>query len=141
MRHYPQLAAPLRPLRWSLLICSAFTLGIWMIPRLLDLAAGSFLADLVKATTLTFAGGLPLKLGWINAGPVLRGLIHIEVMASLVRLGWIYAESPARLCTSYGLADQYWLGASLITVGGGYAVITAWRALNGPASLSGFAPR
>lgn len=138
---YPQLIATLRPFRWALLLCTIFTLGIWMIPRLLDSAAESLLVDLVKASTLTIAGGLSLNFGWRNTGPVVRGLIHIEAMASLVRLGWVYAESPARLCTSYGLDDQYVLGYALLLVGGLYAFSMAWRALNGPASSLSFTAR
>ncbi len=137
----PRMTAALRPFRWALLFGAISTLGIWMIPRLLDLAAESFFVDLVKAVTLTLTGGLSLNLGWRNTGPVARGLIHIEAMASLIRLGWIYAESPARLCTRYGLNDQYWLGNALLVAGGLYAATMAWRALSGTSSTSSFAPR
>lgn len=138
---HPQMMTALLPFRWALLLCAIFTLGIWMIPRLLDLAAENFFVDLIKATTLTITGGLSLNLGWRNTGPVVRGLIHIEAMASLLRLGWVYAESPARLCTSYGLNDQYWLGNALLIAGGLYAATMSWRALNGPAPSLSFTPR
>jgi hypothetical protein len=131
---HPHWMKRLHPFRWALLLCAMFALGLWMVPRLLDLAVENFAVDIIKAVTLTFGAGLALRLGWRNTGPVVRGLLHVEAMASLLRLGWVYAESPARLCTTYGLKDQYWLGNVLILAGALYAVTMAWRALNGVAT-------
>ncbi|MBX3604825.1 MAG: hypothetical protein KF788_06125 [Piscinibacter sp.] len=119
----------LSPLRWALLVVAAATLGVWMIPRLLDLAVASAGVDLAKALTLALAGGLPLRLAWAGLGPVARGIVHVEALASLWRLAWIYLDSPARLCSQYGLADQQRLGRLLLQAGALYALWLAWRAL------------
>jgi hypothetical protein len=130
---WPSLLGQLRRYRWALLVSSLITIGIWMIPRLLDRAAESMWMDAAKALSLTVTG-VALYWGWKNTGPVVRGLVHVEAMASLLRLGWIYLESPSRLCTSYGLLDQYRLGNALLIAGGCYAAWMARQALLGPAN-------
>jgi hypothetical protein len=127
----PALLGALQPYRWALLVSAFTTMGLWMIPRLLDMATESLPVDVIKALTLSLAGGTALCWGWRNTGPVIHGLIHVEALASLLRLGWIYLESPTRLCTSYGLSDQYWLGNALLILGGCYAAWMAWQALLG----------
>lgn len=131
VRH-PRVVEALRPLRWGMLITAMFSLGIWMIPRLMDLAAEQLWVDVIKALSLSLTGGLFLHLAWRHTGAVLRGLIHVEAIATLLRLGWIYAESPARLCNRYGLNDQASLGTALLWIGALYATTMAWRALHGP---------
>jgi hypothetical protein len=131
LTRWPQALHKLKPFRWALLVSAGSTLAIWMIPRLLDLAVERPAVDLAKALTLSLAGGLPLHLAWRNIGPVVRGLIHVEALASLWRLGWVYLESPARLCARYGLADQYRLGHMLLAIGACYALWLAWHALRG----------
>jgi hypothetical protein len=138
VRKWPKMLPALRPYRWALLVVAGCTFVVWMIPRLLDLAAENPLVDVVKAITLTLAGGLPLQMAWRNLGPVMRGVLHVEVLASLLRLGWIYLESPVRLCTSYGLFDQYRLGKLLLEIGACYAVWLAWHVLHGSPAAGRF---
>lgn len=130
VRHRERLAA-LHDLRWALLVVATTTFGVWMIPRLLDLAVETWTVDLLKALTLVLAGGLPLRVAWELLGPVARGIVHIEALASFGRLGWIYLDSPSRLCTQYGLQDQQRLGGLLLECGAVYAVWLAGRALIG----------
>jgi hypothetical protein len=118
--------------RWALLILAAGTLAVWMIPRLLDLAVQSAGVDFAKVTSLALLGGLPLRIAWFHLGPVARGIVHVEALASLWRVGWIYVDSPSRLCTQYGLEDQQRLGALLLQAGAMYAVWLAWQALGLP---------
>ncbi len=117
--------------RWPLLLLAATVLGIWMIPRLLDLAVQSALVETIKAVTLTFLGGLPLSWAWYSVGPVVRGLIHVEAVASLFRLAWLYVESPVRLCTQYLYDEQEVLGYSLGVVGVLYLAWLIYLALGG----------
>ena len=63
---YPGSLAALRRLRWALLILSTGTFAVWMIPRLLDLAAQSGWVDLAKVASLALLGGLPLRLAWLH---------------------------------------------------------------------------
>lgn len=119
--------------RWPLLLCAAFTLMTWMLPRLLDLAVESPAVDGAKLLSLTLLAGLPLGLAWSCFGPVVRALVHVEALASLWRLGWLYVDSPARLCTQYGLDDQYRLGLWMLGLGGAYALWLIVKALGGSA--------
>lgn len=128
--HRKRLTA-LPAFRWALLVAAATTFGVWMIPRLLDLAVESAGVDVLKALSLSLAGGLPLRVAWSHLGPVARGVVHVEALASLWRLGWIYLDTPSRLCTQYGLVDQQRLGGLLLQFGAMYAVWLAWRALIG----------
>lgn len=127
---YRARQAACAPLRWSLLLLAAATLSVWMIPRLLDMAVESAAADAAKVASLVLLGGLPLRLAWLHLGPVARGLVHVEALASLWRIGWLFLSSPARLCTQYGLDDQQRLGSLMLQVGAVYAVWLAWCALN-----------
>jgi hypothetical protein len=107
--------------RWPLLLLALGTLMVWMIPRLLDLAVESAAVDAAKLVSLLFLGGVPLGLAWSALGPVVRAILHVEALASLWRLGWLYLESPTRLCTRYALDDQTRLGGILLMLGAGYA--------------------
>lgn len=127
-RRHSQLTGQLRPYRWALLIAAATTLMLWMVPRLLDMAVQSFAIDALKAVSLT-AGGMGLRLCWISFGPVIRGLLHVEALATLWRIGWLYLESPTRLCSQYSMGDQQQVGTTLIVLGSVYALWLATSAL------------
>lgn len=115
--------------RWAAFVVAAATLSVWMIPRLLDLAVESASTDGVKAVSLVLLAGVPLRLAWEQFGPVERGVVHVEALASFWRLGWLYLDSPSRLCTQYGMDDQQRLGSLLLRAGFLYAAWLAWRAL------------
>lgn len=117
-----------RPYRWALLLLAGTTLMLWMIPRMLDLAVQSWTVDVAKAGSLTWAG-MALRWAWQASGPVVRGLLHVEALATLWRLGWLYLESPTRLCLQYGQDDQARLGAALLVSGALYAVWLTARGL------------
>jgi len=129
LTQHPGLLRAVRPYRWGLLIVAIVTLAVWMIPRMLDLAVASGAVDLAKACSLTLLAGLPLSLAWRAFGPVVRGLLHVEALATLARLGWLYVDSPTRLCTQYGWGDQVRLGHALLAVGVIYVVWLVSRAL------------
>lgn len=133
-RRHPQLALRSHLYRWPLLLCAAFTLMAWMLPRLLDLAVESPAVDGAKLLSLTLLAGMPLGLAWSCFGPVVRALVHVEALATLWRLGWLYIDSPARLCTQYGLDDQNRLGLWMLGLGAVYALWLAVKALSGSAT-------
>lgn len=134
-KRWPQALARLAPLRLALLVLAITTLALWMIPRLLDLAVEQFWVDGLKALSLVLFGGAALSTAWHHLGPVARGLLHVEALASLLRLGWLYLDSPVRLCSRYALADQQTLGRLLLALGAGYALWLAWLALRNQAPL------
>jgi len=121
----------LKPYRWALLAMVMSTMLVWMIPRLLDVAVVHLGVDALKAVTLTFIAGLSLSLVWSLIGPVVKGLLHIEALATVLRLGWLYIDSPVRLCSQYRLDDQVRLGQILLGIGAVYAVVLAVWALMG----------
>jgi hypothetical protein len=122
-------SAVLRVFRWALLVTAVGTLALWMIPRLLDLAVEARTVDAGKALSLAVLAGMPLRWCWSLSGPVVRGLLQVEALASCWRLGWLYLESPDRLCRQYRFNDQLQLGQLLLVVGTVYAVWLAWNAL------------
>ena len=94
----------------------SFTLAFWMIPRWLD---GSLTSDGIAAAkylSLVFLAGMPLAWSWSRLHPIARGVVKIEFLAMLFRLGWLYLISPDRFCNNYLLTDQVWLGRGMIVV-------------------------
>lgn len=121
----------LRFYRWPLLLIALFVLMTWMLPRLLDLAVAHASVEAAKVCSLIFLAGLPLSVAWAYLGPVARGVLHVEALATVWRLGWLYVDSPTRLCIQYGYDDQLRLGHALLVVGGVYALWLAYVALGG----------
>lgn len=117
--------------RWTLLLLSLATLAIWMIPRLLDLAVEEARTETLKVLSLTILAGMGLRLSWQLHGPVVRGLVHVELLATFGRLGWIYLISPNRLCIQYGMDDQTRLGHWLLICGALYGLRLLWTPLLG----------
>src|SRR6185437_7752948 len=83
------------------LVIASFTIVLWMLPRSLDAARFDAGADALKLVTLALALGFPAALSWPRCSPVVRVLIHVEVIATLIRFGWGYAASDERLCSAY----------------------------------------
>jgi hypothetical protein len=113
------------------LIVVAFSAACWMLPLSLDAAAASAEIDFAKFLTVPLLIGLPLALSWPRMGFVLRGVVLVEAVATLFRMGWLYLISPVRLCNSYGLSDQQRLGEWLLMAGAAIVLWTAWRLLWG----------
>lgn len=131
LAHHPEHMQAVRPYRWALLLMAVFTLMVWMVPRLLDLAVDRPEIDLVKALSLVLCAGLPLAWAWPQLPAVAQGVLHLEALATLWRMGWLYLDSPSRLCVRYGLADQHSLGRGLMAAGAVYALWLAWTVLRG----------
>ena len=98
------------------ILLASFTIAFWMIPRWLD---GSLTSDWIagaKYLSLVLLAGMPLAWSWSRLHPVARGVVKIEFLAMLFRLGWLYLISPDRFCNNYLLTDQVWLGRGMIVV-------------------------
>lgn len=111
-----------RRYRASLLLFALFTLSLWMLPRLLDGALHQWDIALLKWITLPMAGAA-LVLCWPHLPVVLRAVLHLEAIATLLRLGWLYLLAPQGYCVSYGLDEQQLTGYVLIAYGIAYALI------------------
>ena len=104
-------------------ISITFIFLVWMIPRWLDASLVYETVVLAKYASL-IVGGVLLRMSWPIAHPITRGLLQIEFIAMLLRLGWLYLISPERLCNSYLLSDQIWLGRGLLIIA--FALCLTW---------------
>ena len=104
------------------ILLACFTLAFWMIPRWLDASLGNEFTACMKYLSLPLLVGIPLALSWQILHPVARGVIKIEFLAMLFRLGWIYLVSPDRLCNNYLLGEQQQLGYMLIVLGFAFGI-------------------
>jgi hypothetical protein len=95
-----------------------FALGIsayWMIPRALDAALASAAAETMKFLSLPLLVGLPLALSWPRLHPTAKGFVVANWIPMLAVVGWLYRESPMRLCNYY-LLDQQAAAGNLLVV-------------------------
>lgn len=104
-------------------LLAGFTLAFWMIPRWLDAALESPATDAAKHASLALLAGAPLAWSWRRLRPVARGVVKIEFLAMLFRLGWLYLIAPDRLCNNYLLADQVALGRGLLAAGAALGLV------------------
>ena len=88
----------------------------WMIPRVLDAALQLPMVALAKYVSIPLLVGAPLALSWPRMHAIARGFVWIELLAMLVRLGWLYLAAPTRLCNNYSLSDQILLGKLLLII-------------------------
>lgn len=100
----------------GILLCT-FSLAFWMIPRWLDESLNEPAVAMAKYLTLVFLIGMPLALSWERLHTIARGVVKIEFLSMLYRLGWLYWISPDRFCNNYLLGDQVQLGQGMLAVG------------------------
>ena len=91
-------------------VLALFVTIYWMIPKSLDAALTYEIHSYIKYLSIPLLIGVPLALGWHQVGSIFRGFVIIELIAMLLRLGWLYRDSPIRLCSNYGLYEQNSLG-------------------------------
>lgn len=98
------------------ILLSTFALIFWMIPRWLDASLTDPWIGVAKYASLLFLVGVPLSWSWAALHPIARGVVKIEFLTMLFRLGWLYLISPERLCNSYLQVDQEYLGYGCLLV-------------------------
>lgn len=122
--------------RWNrqgvsgLLLASLASL-MWMLPRALDAALSDPRITMAKFLSVPLLIGVPVALSWPYAAFVVRGLVLTELIATLLRLGWLYLISPVRLCSNYLLDDQVQLGGLLLEAGVVILLLVAWKLIWG----------
>lgn len=114
------------------LIFASFVMVLWMLPRFLDLARLDFTVDMIKFISVPLAG-LAVTLSWPRLPVIARAVVHLEVIATLLRFGWGYLAAEERLCLAYLAGDQQYTGTLLLWLGGIYAVAIVWRPMFGDA--------
>ena len=58
-------------------------------------------------------------------------MVHLEVIATLLRFGWGYLAAEERLCLAYLADDQQTTGTILLWLGLVYSIAVTWRPLFG----------
>lgn len=107
------------------LMLALVTAACWMLPRALDVASSDPLAATVKYLSVPLLIGLPLALSWPRMNFIIRGMVLVELIATFIRLGWLYVTSPTRLCNNYLIGDQQRLGQYMLIIG---CVLLVWIA-------------
>jgi hypothetical protein len=119
--------------RWNMygisgLFVTGITLAVLMIPRVLDQALLHPEIESAKLAALILAG-VALRLSWRPAGLILQFFFLGNMLPMMGVVGWLYTESPQRLCNAYLLDDQIQLGNWLIgTTATAAAVWLSWTA-------------
>lgn len=101
---------------YASVLVASFAAIYWMIPKSLDAALSNEIDAGLKYLSIPLLIGAPLALGWHRVGSIFRGFVIIELLAMLFRLGWLYRDSPVRLCSNYGLYEQNSLGNYLLVI-------------------------
>ena len=112
------------------LIAASFIMILWMLPRFLDVARLDIVADAVKFFSVP-AAALAVTLSWPRLPVIARAVVHLEVIATLLRFGWGYLAADERLCLAYLADDQQLTGLWLLWLGAIYAVAIVWRPMFG----------
>src|SRR5262245_41676639 len=112
------------------LIIASFVMLLWMLPRPLDLARLDAGIDALKFFSVPVAG-IAVALSWPRVPAIGRAVVHLEVIATLLRFGWGYLAAEQRLCVSYLADDQRVTGILLVCLGAAYAVAVSWEAIFG----------
>ncbi len=104
------------------MLIASFTLAVWMVPRWLDASLTLQWVAWSKYLSLPLLVGLPLSISWSQLHPIARGVVKIEFLSMLFRLGWLYIISPERLCNNYLLDEQELLGQGFLIIGAALSV-------------------
>jgi len=119
--------------RWGAtgIVLVTFTTLYWMLPRALDAAISERFFEIVKFVSIPLFIGVALNLSWPQLNTIVRGVLKVEFWAMFMRLGWLYAVLPDRLCANYLLGEQRILGRALLLLGCLWAILWTLRILFG----------
>ncbi len=96
------------------LLLAACVASFWMIPRALDETLVQPWIETFKFASLTFGVGAALALSWQSASFLIKGLFIGNLLPMLAVAGWLYIESPVRLCNAYLVSQQELTGTALV---------------------------
>lgn len=118
------------------LLLAAFTLAFWLLPRSLDAALQEPAWETAKFLSLPLLAGAPLSRSWPRLPVVARAAIQANLIPMLWVMGWLYIESPVRLCNNYLLDQQLILGRTLWILAAMIGVYWAVRAFTGKPGMA-----
>ena len=113
------------------LLLASLTGMVWMLPLSMDAALDDPVVTIAKFLSVPLLIGTPIALSWPRAGFVVRGVVLVELIATMLRLGWLYLISPVRLCSNYLLDDQQRVGRILLVIGFVILLLLAWKLMWG----------
>lgn len=113
------------------LLLASLTGMVWMLPLAMDAALDDPRVALAKFLSVPLLIGASIALSWPRAGFVVRGVVLIELIATMLRLGWLYLISPVRLCSNYLLDDQQRVGRILLVAGFAILLVLVWKLMWG----------
>jgi hypothetical protein len=121
--------------RWGAtgLLVAITTMTLWMLPRTIDGARLDLSWDLSKFICVSLLVGCAAALSWQRCPAIARGLIHVEIIATLWRFGWVFLTTDERLCLAYLLGDQQRTGTALCGIGAAWALAAVWKPFFGSA--------
>lgn len=126
------------------LVLASLASAFWMLPRMLDASVSEPLVGAAKFVSVPLLVGLPFALSWPRMGFIVRGVLLLELIATLFRLGWLYLVAPQRLCSQYLLGDQQRLGQAMLVVAAvllvGVAGKLMWGRFDPPATAPSMLP-
>jgi hypothetical protein len=88
----------------------------WLLPRSIDAALESAFFEMMKYVTVPLLIGLPLALSRKMLDLIVKGAVWTNVISMTFVMGWLYANSPIRLCNNYLTEQQLQLGNSLMAI-------------------------
>ena len=107
-------------------VVALFASSYWMLPRALDAALATPLAEAAKFITLPALVGLPLALAWQRLSVIGRGFVWTNFISMLAVLGWLYIAAPVRVCNSYLVDEQGSTGWLMVKLS--ILLFTGWLA-------------
>jgi hypothetical protein len=110
------------------LLLALFTLAFWLLPRSLDSALLEPAYETAKFVTLPLLAGVPLSRSWPRLPAVFRWFLLANIIPMLVVMGWLYEQSPVRLCNNYMMDQQLLLARALWAIAGALALLWILRA-------------
>lgn len=110
------------------LLLALFTLAFWLLPRSLDSALLEPAYETAKFVTLPLLAGVPLARSWPRLAAVFRWFLLANIIPMLVVMGWLYEQSPVRLCNNYLMDQQLLLARALWAIAGALALLWILRA-------------
>ncbi|KPV39417.1 hypothetical protein AN478_09570 [Thiohalorhabdus denitrificans] len=99
-------------------LLAAFTLAFWLLPRSLDAALQEPAWEVAKFLALPLLAGVPLGRSWPRLPGLARAALWANLIPMLGVMGWLYIQSPVRLCNSYLIDQQDLLGWVLLGITG-----------------------
>lgn len=111
---------------WACLLVAGCGIAFWMLPRNIDAALSQPPWEAAKFVSLPLLVGLPLRLGWARAHPLLRAVLKAQALSMLGVLAFLYTHAPVRLCNAYLTEDQERLGLGFLALA--LVLATAWVA-------------